>query len=363
VLCIALRDFFKEHGLEYENWTQYISDPQGQPRLVLSDRQGNDRATLANLLLSNHEIIANTESKDNKMMAAYRGLRHEVFVRFSTQPAKAEEFAKTVFERIGLIFVILEPSDDSSTIFATLNDRGRQVDEMEKLRSIVTYAAPLDKQLCDFANQVWTNIETTLDDKEQRLFATAFGERNGFRTLRRRAQDEVRHSISLALASNSLPSWLGNLQKCLDIFSIFLNSPDKQGNARGLVRLEIDALYPLMLGIIEREGFDAGILTSLENVTMRLITYYAKPTARLIQLNFDSCAILGNNLADWQEKLLVLWNEKYSVGNQDFMEQLRTKRLYGPGVTRRRLLYLLERIENSQHKLGQFSGIMHLTQS
>ena len=295
------------------------------------------------------------------MMAAYRGLRHEIFQKISTQPAKAEEFVKTIFRRITLLFVVLEKSDDASTIFGTLNDRGRQVDDLEKLRNIITFSVPQDKQLSAFANKVWTNIETSLDDKEQQQFADAFGERHGFRTIRRRAQDEIRASISQALATDSFAAWLANAQKCLDIFSILLNSPGEQGNASGLVRMEVENLNSLLLGIIERDGFDAEILPILENVTMRLVAYYERPTASLFQLNLKSCEILGTNLTGWQEKLLDLWREDFSVSNQDFTEQLRTKRLYGPGVTRRRLLYLLERIENSQHKLGKFSFTKNCT--
>jgi hypothetical protein len=58
---------------------------------------------------------------------------------------------------------------------------------------------------------------------------------------------------------------------------------------------------------------------------------------------------------------VACWKNEYSISNQEFTEQLRTKRLYGPGVTRRRLLYLLERIENSQHKLGKFSFTKNCT--
>jgi hypothetical protein len=361
VLCIALRDFLEENNLANPKLTERLSDNQKEPRLVLSDRQGHDRDTLANLLLSRHEIIASTESKDNKMMAAYRGLKHEIFQKFSNQPIKAQEFLNTIFLRVTLLFVILEQSDDASTIFGTLNDRGRQVDDLEKLRNIITFSVPQDKQLSAFAVKVWNSIDSTLDDREQRLFADALGERHGFRTIRRRAQDEIRAAISQALANNSFATWLADTQKCLEIFSILLNSPGEQGNASGLVRLEVESLNPLILGIIERAGFESEVLLALENVAMRLITYYERPTASLFQLNLKSCDILGTNPTDWAQKLVKYWREDYEVSNQDFTEQLRTKRLYGPGVTRRRLLYLLERIENSQHKLGKFSFTKNCT--
>ena len=361
ILSVALRDFLAENNLPNPSLTDHLSDNQGQPRLVLSDRQGHDRDTLANLLLGRHEIIANTESRDNKMMAAYRGLKHEIFQRFSNQPTKAEEFLNTVFKRVTLLFVVLEKSDDASTIFGTLNDRGRQVDDLEKLRNIITFSIPQDVQLSAFANKVWNNIETSLDDREQKLFSEALGERHGFRTIRRRAQDEIRASISQALATDSFAKWLANTQKCLEFFSILLNSPGEQGNASGLMRLEIEGLNPLILGVIERAGFDAEILSTLENVVMRLVTYYERPTASLFQLNLKSCEILGTNPNGWEDKLVACWKTEYGISNQEFTEQLRTKRLYGPGVTRRRLLYLLERIENSQHKLGKFSFTKNCT--
>jgi hypothetical protein len=56
VLCIALRDFLEENNLANPKLTERLSDNQKEPRLVLSDRQGHDRDTLANLLLSRHEI-------------------------------------------------------------------------------------------------------------------------------------------------------------------------------------------------------------------------------------------------------------------------------------------------------------------
>ena len=140
-----------------------------------------------------------------------------------------------------------------------------------------------------------------------------------------------------------------------------LNSPEKHGDARGLMRLEVEPLNPLILGIIERGGFDTETLRKLESVVVRILFWFDRPSAKLSQLNFKSCNVLQEQSPAWEEELTKLWKNDFEITNQEFMEKLRTKRLYGPGVTRRRLLYLMEEIENTRHRVGSFSFVKNCT--
>ena len=180
LLCVALHNFLSDNNFNVTDWSKSLLDQNGQPRLILTERQNHNRSTLANLLLGNDQIIAQTESKDDRMLGAYRWLGKALFDEFSKQPAQAQEFAKVVFSRITLLFVILEQDDDAPTIFRTLNDRGRPVDDLDKFRGLITTADPNDRQLSEFPHESGPISKTTLMKGNNSNLRLPLGRGTGF---------------------------------------------------------------------------------------------------------------------------------------------------------------------------------------
>jgi len=170
-------------------------------------------------------------------------LANEEFLAKSATPDGLSAWADIILERLVFAVVTVSSAAEVGVIFETMNNRGRDLTELEKVKNYLLFVASrvveVDGSLADRINEAWARI---------------FRELAGHGLFRRTAEDEFLRAHWLATVDPAIRSWQqsGGVR---DRFALYAYAGDRARLA-GDVRRYVDSMSSLVTAYAEAEAPD-----------------------------------------------------------------------------------------------------------
>lgn len=355
VLLAAMRDHANALGLD-------TLGPEIDETLLKNRfKSGNDRFKLLPTQMDRKSFTDLVEGQapagDDGISKCYRYLLKKVK---ALDAAGLEQCKNVVVNRLILVSIILDESDNPHVIFESLNSKGRDLTQADLIRNYFLMRVHVNEQERIF-NKYWVPIQDRLGDGATE-FIRHFLMLRGSWVRKDAVYWCLKGEADQKRSQEQIEEYLANLERFSRYYHNLVNPREAETNTELAVRLhrlnriEVTTAYPLLLALYD--DFAKGkfplqnftnVLDMIENFMMRRWVCGA-PT---YDLNKFFPVMYGNASRDGD---LVVGIRKALAAKRyprdsEFSDRLINSRLYVAGEKATKLKLLLERLEESyEHK-------------
>ena len=336
----------------------YLENRFGEEQLrfkVLPTQHYRDREAWA-ALVDDNVLQDPTRSRIPEAMAFFRRVIHQAVER---QDVTSQELFNTLTTRLFLVFINLNREERPHQIFESLNTKGLDLSEPDKVRNYLAMLLQTTRQ-DDVYDRYWLPIQELLDDQRSgelsaflrhylaRVTRRLVNERNVYKEFRQRMDHDFQ-------GEDAMVGELRRLHRHAQFYDRLLR-PKHEPDEALHVRLErINALqrtvaYPLLLSfydandrcVLQHADFCAA-LDILENYLVR--HYLVGMSTGALQRMLLALISKDELAVDLQALKRGLHKRQYP-GDDRIREILGWRGMYRGGAERRRLITVLMRVSN-----------------
>ncbi len=300
---------------------------------LLPTEKENDQSVFCKLIDKfQKQVTFTTQEEENNIFKAYSFFKKQL-EKFSDE-VSLSALRNIIIERLCLVSITLEPSENPSLVFESLNSTGRKLYPSDLIRNYFFMLVPAEKQTTIY-NEYWSKIEEGLEDEELTKFIHHYLQKEG--TIVKMSNIYI--DLKAKVADNPI-----EIMKDLLVFSqyykCFIN-PLREANLEirpFLERLKIldnTTAYPFLLNcfhatqqktISEKNLIE--ILSVLETLLLRRF-FCGEPSNALTKyfpiLYQQAQNSKGISFSEAVKKLLA---EKYLPTDLEFKEALTKREMY-----------------------------------
>ena len=352
IFFIALRDYSAKHQIDFSQ-LENIFTTEGDQECRLDLREGyNEDNQVLNALLQRRRNTIDSEIREGS--AVDQAYSFFTTVLEKKEPQEVPSFVLSVLERLDVVILTVDPSDDVRRLFESLNSRGKHIEADDLIANLITYIGTQDSRFEDRAKETWHFVVRTIDDGDLGQFLSTFGRRNGQQTERGTAFDEIKFEIDHAHQKGRMREWLQEFERAARNYNDILFPEDSDDPLQKLLqefkRLRVPKLNPFLLALLESFRNTPASLPLIHNVRsliVRLLISYERPAYRLEQFADEAGeAFFDDDLSHQArlEKVINLIDGSW-IEDEQFFNSLTSKPVYGSGTRLSRLRYYLEKFE------------------
>lgn len=351
-----------EEGYLINKWNQ--SDQKLRLKLIKSDSVAFE-AVLEDACPQDLTLPASTLIKDSTVTQNYLYFKD----RLVSMPISVEELVSAI-ERLCVIDITLDPSDDAQLIFESLNSTGLDLSEADKIRNFVLMnlnPVQQDAYYDKYWNVIEKNTDYEVSDFIRFYLAAVEGKTPAMKKVyqtfrvfarrRYRAGEASELHIDTAALLGDMLTYSGHYRSCIH--------PDVSSGAigrrlMGLRNLDASVVYPYLLNLLEYRRLGkiddaamAGVLGTVEVYVFR--RWVCGVPSNALNKIFETLhgeaqkgVAAGGDYADVVTYLLThKGGTGRFPGDAEFAEAVRTRDFYRIG---NRKFYLYDRLENGDTK-------------
>jgi uncharacterized protein with ParB-like and HNH nuclease domain len=298
-------------------------------------------------------IVENQEPPSaNALTSGYKHFAKAVSNRSSDD---LQALTNALVSHVFLVSIVLERDDNPYAIFESLNAKGQPLSQADLVRNFFFMSIDSSKHDDIYARK-WIPMERAMGREHLETYIRHFLMRKGDLVKESEVYFTLKKTVEAA-GREQAERLLDELVRVSKHYECFLE-PEREKNLDirtrlvRLNRLRATVSYPFLLNVFEdranKKLTDSDIVKILDVIENFIVRRYICNTMRA-ELN-ELFTVLYKNASRFSRTYEgvreILGSRNYPT-DQDFLETLQTKKLYGAGEARDRAKLILERLEES----------------
>ncbi len=340
----------ESHGWESELCESLQEFGESCP--ILPSEDSEDSVVLEAIREGHLHRLPDETRSSNHIAIAYGFLEKQIKEDLNSFE-ELEELVERVLSQSWFIVATLDERDNGETIFEVINSRGMPMAASDMVKNLLLGLGEHNASVKGRAEALWNDLasafpKTTERESCLRAIATRHAEIDYSLGL----YELLRGVVATAKEEDHVNSWIYGSRLAVDVYKDICEPRANQGQLEAFLRLEVvgGPLDRLLVRLVELDGADSPLLGLLENLIVRF--YICRPSLapHLKRIANKGCGFLGGKRLSitWRDELkelLVAECWEHALDDAAFATCFAEKKLYRG--KRSRLLYMLEKIENS----------------